>query len=154
MTSSVPNAAVDVSLAELAFDMCPSETNHGLLHHLAIHLDPAAHGSPSFHLSFECCVLVRDSEQSLSSDRAADDLTALVLVVFATIILAGLDEDPDAVLAARRTITSSSTYLFLAALDADSTFIAVLDRNFHQHMRAFTLVGQPSLRMQWTPATL
>ena len=106
MTSSVPNAAVDVSLAELAFDMCPSETNHGLLHHLAIHLDPVALGSPSYHLAFECRIHVRDSEQSQSSDRAADDLTALVLVVFTTIILAGLDEDPDAVLVDGRTITS------------------------------------------------
>jgi hypothetical protein len=148
------DAVVVCSLAELAFDMCPSEPTHGLLHRLAIHLDPTALGSPSFHLSFECRMLVRDSGQSLSSDRAAEDLTALVLVVFTTIILAELDEDPDAVLAARRAITSSSTYLFLAALDADSTFIAVLDRNFHQHMRAFTWVGQPSLRMQWTPATL
>ena len=148
------DAAIAYSLAELAFDMCPSETSHGLLHLLAIHLDPAALGSPSFHLAFECRILVRDSEQSLSLFRAADDLSALVLVVFSTIILAGLDEDPDAVLADGRTTTSSSAYLFLAAIDADSTFIAVLDRNFHQHMRAFTLVGQPSLRMQWTPATL
>ena len=62
--------------------------------------------------------------------RAADDLVALVLVVFTTIILAGLDEQPDAVLADGRTTTSSSAYLFLAALDADSTgveLIAVLD---------------------------
>jgi hypothetical protein len=49
--------------------MCPSETTHGLLHCLAIHLDPAALGSPSFHLAFECRILVRDSEQSLSSDE-------------------------------------------------------------------------------------
>jgi hypothetical protein len=101
--------------------MCPSETTHGLLYSLSIHLDPAALGSPSFQLSFECRILVRDSEQSLSSDRAADDLTALVLVAFTTIIFAGLDEDPDAVLADGRTITSSSAYLFLAALDADPT---------------------------------
>jgi hypothetical protein len=107
--------------------MCPTETTHGLLHRLAIHLDPAAFGSPSFHLAFECRILVRDTEQSLSSDRAADDLTALVLVVFTTIILAGLDEDPDAVLADWRTITSSSAYLFLAALDADSTGVELTD---------------------------
>ena len=87
--------------------MYPSETTHGLLHRLAIHLDPAALSSPSFHLAFQCRILVRDSEQSLSSDRAAEGLTALVLVVFTTIILAGLDEDPDAVLADRRSITSS-----------------------------------------------
>ena len=115
------DAAVAYSLAELASDMYPSETTHGFLHRLAIHLDPAAHCCPSFHLAFECRILVRDSEQSLSSDRAAEDLTALVLVVFTTIILAGLDEHPDAVLADGRTITSSSAYLFLAALDADST---------------------------------
>jgi hypothetical protein len=51
--------------------------------------------------------------------------------VFTTTILAGLDEDPDAVLADGRTTTSSSAYLFLAALDADSTgveLIVVLDR--------------------------
>ena len=114
-------AAIAYSLAELASDMCPSEMTHGLLHRLAIHLDPAALGSPSFHLAFERRVLVRDSEQSLSSDQAAEDLTALVLVVFTTIILAGLDDDPDAVLADGRTITSSSAFLFLAALDADST---------------------------------
>jgi hypothetical protein len=110
--------------------MCPSETTHSLLHRLAIHLDPATLGSPSFHLAFECRILVRDSEQSPSSDRAVEDLTAPVLVVFTTIFLAGLDEDPDAVLADGRTITSSSAYLFLAALDADSTgveWIAVLD---------------------------
>jgi hypothetical protein len=99
--------------------MCPSETTHGLLHRLAISLDPAALGSTSFHLSFECRILVRDSEQSQSSHRAVSVLTALVLVVFTTIILAGLDEDPDAVLADGRTITSSAAYLFLAALDAD-----------------------------------
>jgi hypothetical protein len=99
--------------------MCPSEPTHGLLHRLAIHLDTAALNRPSFHLVFECRILVRDSEQSLSSDRAADDRTALVLVVFTTIILAGLDDDPDAVLADGRTITSSSAYLFLTALDAD-----------------------------------
>ena len=79
--------------------MCPSETSEGLLQRLAIHLDPAALSSPSFHLAFVCHILVRDSEQSLSSDRAAEDLTALVPVVFTTIILAGLDEDPDSVLA-------------------------------------------------------
>ena len=93
------DAAIAYYLDELASDMCPSEPTHGLLHHLAIHLDPAALRSPSFHRAFECRILVRDSEQSLSSDRAAEDLTALVLVVFTTIILAGLDEDPDAVLA-------------------------------------------------------
>jgi hypothetical protein len=107
------------SLAELVSDMCPTEPTHGLLDRLAIHLDTAALGSPSFHLAFECRILVRDSEQSLSSDRAAEDLTALVFVVFTTIIFAGLDEDPDAVLADGRTITSSSAYLFLAALDPD-----------------------------------
>ena len=104
------DAAIPYSLYELASDMCSSETSHGLLHRLAIHLDPAALGSPSFHLAFECLItliLVRDSEQSLSSDRAAEDLTALVLVVFTTIIHAGLDEDRDAVLADGRTITSS-----------------------------------------------
>jgi hypothetical protein len=125
--------------------MCPSETTHGLLHRLAIHLDPAALASPPFHLAFECRILVRDSEQSLSSDRAADDLTALVLVVFATIILAGLDEDPDAVLAARRPITSSSGYLFLAALDADSTgveLISVLDSIAAIHSREYYHSGR------------
>ena len=101
--------------------MCPSEPTDGILHGLAIHLDPAALGSPSFHLAFECRILVRDSEQSLSSDRAVEDLTALVFVVFTTIILTGLDEDPAAVLADGQTITSSPAYLFLAALDADST---------------------------------
>ena len=100
-------AAIAYSLAELAPDMCHSEPAHGLLHRLAIHLDPPALGSPSFHLAFECRILVRDSEHSSSSDRAAEGLTALVLVVFTTIILAGLDEDPDAVLADRRSITSS-----------------------------------------------
>ena len=99
-------AVIAYSLAELAPDMCPSETTHGLLHRLAIHLEPAALGSPSFHLAFECRILVRGSEQSLSSDRAAVDLTALVLVVFTPVILAGLYEDPDAVLADGRTITS------------------------------------------------
>jgi hypothetical protein len=87
--------------------MCPSETTHGLLLRLIIHLRPAGLGSPSFHLAFECRILVRDSDQSLSSDRAAEHLTALVLIVSTTIILAGLDEDPDAVLADGRTITSS-----------------------------------------------
>jgi hypothetical protein len=106
--------------------MCPSDTTHGLLHRLAIHLDPAAHGSPTIHLVLECRILVRDSEQSQSLDRAAEDLTALVLIVFATIILAGLDEDLDAVLADGRTITSSSAYLFLAALDADSTGVELI----------------------------
>jgi hypothetical protein len=101
------DAAIAYSLAELASDMCHSETTHGLLHRLSTHLDPAALGSPSFHLAFECRILVRDSEQSLSSFRAADDLTALVLVAFTTIVLAGLDDDPDAVLADGRTITSS-----------------------------------------------
>ena len=57
------DAAVVRSLAELASDMCPSEPTHGLLHRLAIHLDPAALGNPSFHLAFECRILVRDSEQ-------------------------------------------------------------------------------------------
>jgi hypothetical protein len=124
------DSSVVRSLAELASDMCPSETTHGLLHRLAIHLDPAHLGSPSFHLAFECRILVRASEQYLSLCRAADDLTALVLAVCTTDILADLDEDPDAVLADGRTITPSSAYLFLAALDADSTavnMIAVLD---------------------------
>jgi hypothetical protein len=49
--------------------MCPSEPTHGLLHRLAIHLDPAALGSPSFHLAFECRILVRYSEQSLLLDE-------------------------------------------------------------------------------------
>ena len=62
------DSAVVRSLAELASDMCPTETTHGLLHCLAIHLDPAAFSSPSFHLAFECRILVRDSEASLSSD--------------------------------------------------------------------------------------
>ena len=61
-------AAIAYSLAELAPDMCHSETTHGLLHRLAIHLDPVALGCPSFHLAFECRILVRASEQSLSSD--------------------------------------------------------------------------------------
>ena len=120
--------------------MCPSETTHGLLHRLAIHIDPAALGSPSIHPAFECRVLARDSEQALSSDQAAEDLTALVLVVFTTIILAGLDEDPDAVLADGRAITSSSAYLFLAALDADSTgveLIAVLEIMAVTHSRDY-----------------
>ena len=55
-------AAIAHSLAELAFDMCPSETTHGLLHRLAINFDPAALGSLSFHLAFECRILVRGSE--------------------------------------------------------------------------------------------
>ena len=129
--------------------MGPSETTHGLLHRVAIHLDPAAFGIPSFHLAFECRILVRDSEQSLSSDRAAEDLTALVLVVFTTIILAGLDEDPDAVLADGRTITSSSAYLFLAALDADSTgveLIAVLDSIAATHSRDYYESGRQAAR--------
>ena len=120
--------------------MFPSETTHGLLHRLAIHLDPAALGSPSFHLAFECRILVRDSETSLTSDRAAEDLTALVLVVFTTIILAGLDEEPDSVLADGRTISSSSAYLFLAVLDADSTHvevIAVIDSIAATHSRDY-----------------
>ena len=106
--------------------MCPSDTTHGLLHRLAIHLDPAALGSPSFHLAFESRILLREPEQSLSSDRAAEDLTALVLVVFTTTILAGLDEDPDAVLADGRTTTCSTAFPFVAALDADSTNINVI----------------------------
>ena len=57
------DAAVAYSRAELALDMCPSETTHGLLHRLAIPLDPAVLGSPSLHLAFECRILVRDSEQ-------------------------------------------------------------------------------------------
>ena len=125
--------------------MCPSEPTHGLLHRLAIHLDPAALGSPSFHLAFECRILVRDSEQSLSSDRAAEDLTALVLVVFTTIIRAGLDEDPETDLVDGRTITSSSAYLFLAALDADSTcveLIAVLDGTAAAHSRDYFQSGR------------
>jgi hypothetical protein len=101
-------AAIAYSLADLASDMCPSETTHGLLHRLAIHLRPAGLVSPSFHLAFECRMLVRDSEPSQSSDRAAETLTALVLVVLTTIILACLDDDPDAVLADGRNITSSS----------------------------------------------
>ena len=92
------DAAVVRSLAELASDMCLSVTTLGLLHRLAIHLDPAALGGPPCHRAFECRILVRDSGQSLTSDRAAEDLTALGLVVFTTIILVGLDEDPDAVL--------------------------------------------------------
>jgi hypothetical protein len=56
------DAAIASSLAELASDMCPSETTRGLLHRLAIHLDPTALGSASFHLAFECRILVRDSE--------------------------------------------------------------------------------------------
>ena len=62
-------ATIAYSLAELASDMCPSETTHGLLHRLAIHLDPTALCSPSFHLAFECRILVRYSEQSLSSNK-------------------------------------------------------------------------------------
>ena len=54
------DAADAYSLAELASNMCPSETTHGLLLRLAIHLDPAALGSPSFHLAFERHILVRD----------------------------------------------------------------------------------------------
>jgi hypothetical protein len=137
------------SLATLASDTGPSEPTHGLLHRLAIHLDPAALGSPSFHIAFECRILVRDSEQSLSSDRAAEDLTALVLVVFTTIILAGLDDDPDAVLADGRIITSSSAYLFLAAFDADSTgveLIAVLDSIAATHSRDYHLSGRQAER--------
>jgi hypothetical protein len=129
--------------------MCPSETTPGLLHRLAIHLDPAALGSSSFHRSFECRILGRDSEQSLSSDRAAEDLTAHVLLVFTTIILAGLDEDPDAVLADGRTITSSSAYLFLAALDADITgveLIAVLDSIAATHSRDYHQSGRQAER--------
>ena len=57
------DAAVVRSLAELASDMCPSEPTHGLLHRLAMHLDPEALGSPSIPLAFECLILVRDSEQ-------------------------------------------------------------------------------------------
>ena len=92
---------------------------------------------------------MRDSEQSLSSDRAAEDLTALVLVVFTTIILAGLDEDPDAILADGRTITSSSAYLFLAVLDADSTgvkLIAVLGRIAATHSRDYYQSGRQADR--------
>jgi hypothetical protein len=129
--------------------MCPSETTHGLLHRLAIHLDPTALGSPSFHLAFECRILVRDSEQSLSSDRAAEDLTALVLVVFTTIILAGFDEDPDDVRADGRTIKSSSPYLFLAALDADSTgdeLIAALDSIAATHNHDYLQSGRQDER--------
>ena len=65
------DAAIAYSLAELASDTCPSATTHGLPHSLAIFLDPVALGSPSFHLAFECRILVRDSEQSLSSDEKA-----------------------------------------------------------------------------------
>ena len=54
------DAAFAYSLAELASGMYPSETTHGLLHRPAIHLDPAALGSPSFHLPFERHILVRD----------------------------------------------------------------------------------------------
>jgi hypothetical protein len=124
--------------------MCQSESTHVLFHRLAILLDPAAHGSPSIQLAFECRILVRESGQSLSSDRAADDLTALVLVVSTTIILAGLDEDPDAVLADGRTITSSSAYRYLAALDADSMgveLIAVLDSIAATHSRDYYQSG-------------
>jgi hypothetical protein len=127
----------------------PLETAHDLLHRLAIHLDPAALGSLSFHLALECRILVRDSEQPLSSFRAADDLAALVLVVFTTIILAGLDEDPDAVLADGRTITSSSAYLLLADLDADSTaikLIAVLDSIAATNSRDYYQSGRQAER--------
>jgi hypothetical protein len=129
--------------------MCPSETTHGLLHRLAIHLDPAALGSPSLHLAFECRRRVPDSEQSRSSDRAAEDITALVLVVFTTVILVGLDEDPDAVLADGRTITSSSAYHLLAALDADFTgveLIAVLDSIAATHSRDYCQSGRQAER--------
>ena len=96
-----------------------------------------------------CRILVRDSEQSLSSNRAAEDLTALVLVVYTTIILAGLDEDPDAVLADGRTITSSSAYHLLAAIDADSTgvqVIAVLDSIAATHSRDYYQSGKQAER--------
>jgi hypothetical protein len=59
-------AAIAYSLAELASDMCPSETTHG---RLVIHLHPPPPGSPSFHLAFECRILVRDSEQTRSWDE-------------------------------------------------------------------------------------
>jgi hypothetical protein len=120
--------------------MCPSETAHGLLHPLAIHLDPAALDSPSLHRAFECRILVPDSGQSLSSDGAAEVLTALVLVVFTTIILACLDDDPDTGRADGRTLPPSSAYLFLAALAADSTcveLIAVLDSIAATHSRDY-----------------
>jgi hypothetical protein len=142
-------AAIAYSLAELASDPCPSETTTSLLHRLAIHLDPATLGSASFHLVFECRILVRDSGQSLSSDRAAEDLTALVLVVFTPVILAGLNEDPDAVLADGRTITSSSAFLFLAALDADSTgveLIAVFDSIAATYSRDYYQSGRQAER--------
>jgi hypothetical protein len=69
--------------------------------------------------------------------------------VFTTIILAGLDEDPDAVLVDGRTITSSSPYLFLAALDADSTAvktIAVLDSIAATHSRGYYQSGRRAER--------
>ena len=87
--------------------MCPSETTRDLLHRLAMHVDTAAHGSPSFHLSFECRVLVRDSEQPLSSDRAAEN-------------------DPCwPRRGSGRRAGRPSAILFLAALDADSTGVEV-----------------------------
>jgi hypothetical protein len=69
--------------------------------------------------------------------------------VFTTVILAGLDDDPDAVLADGRTITFSSAYLFLAALDADSTdveFIALLDSIAATHSRDYYESGRQAER--------
>jgi hypothetical protein len=57
--------------------MCPSETTHGLLHRLAIHLDPAALGSPSFHQAFESRLMALEPQQTASSDRATNELAAL-----------------------------------------------------------------------------
>jgi hypothetical protein len=94
-------------------------------------------------------MLVRDSEPSQSSDRAAEDLAALAPVVFTTIFLAGLDEDPDAVLADGRAITSSSAYLILAALHADSTgveLIALLDSIDATHTRDYYQSGRQAER--------
>ena len=70
-------AAIAYSLAELASDMGPSETTHGLLHRLAIHLDPAALGSPSFHQAFESRLMALEPQQTASSDRATNELAAL-----------------------------------------------------------------------------
>ena len=143
------DAGIAYSHAELASDTCPSETTHGLLHRLAIHLDPAALPSPSSHLPFECRIVVRGSKQSLWVYRAAEDLSALVLVVLTTIILACLDDDPDAVLADGRIITSSSAYICLAAIDADSTgveLIAALDSIAARHSRDYYQSGRQAER--------
>jgi hypothetical protein len=69
--------------------------------------------------------------------------------VFTTIILAGLDDDPDAVPADGRTTTSSSAYLFLAALDADSTgveLIVVLDSIAVTYSRDYYQSGRQTER--------